>query len=67
MCLRVLVGQTQLSHFSLLGDMKPDKQGNYAAPYSGKATLGGIKQRRETQRSRSKVKAGPERTLITRC
>lgn len=33
-CVYVFVGQEQLSHFSLLGNMKPDKQRNYAASYS---------------------------------
>ena len=30
----MLVGQVELSHLSLLGNMKPHKQRNYAASYS---------------------------------
>ena len=39
-CLCVFVGQVQLSNFSLLGNMKPDKQRNYAASYSGESYTG---------------------------
>lgn len=41
----VFVGQVQLSHFSLLGNMKPDKQRNYAASYSGESYTGRDKNR----------------------
>lgn len=39
-CVCVFMGQVQLSHGSLLGNMKPDKQRNYAASYGGESCTG---------------------------
>lgn len=46
----LFVGQVQLSHFSLLGNMKPDKQGNYAASYRVESYTGRDKNRAERHR-----------------
>lgn len=44
-CVCVFVGRVQLSHFSLLGNMKPDKQRNYAASYCRESYTGRDKNR----------------------
>lgn len=40
-----VAGGVQLSHFSLLGNMKPDKQRDYAASHSGESYTGRDKTR----------------------
>lgn len=44
-CVRVFVGQEQLTHSSLLGNMKPDKQRNDVAPYGCSGRGGSGRQR----------------------